>query len=294
MDVPRASHDGGFIAREVDLGASSRWWAQPDTPPPAFQNRRDILFEIEESTTSKRGGKTTVSKDVFVLFQDYSKTHINAQFDTQAVDDVKLSQQHAPPPDKLRQDQLEDAHTRFGRRIAGLVGGKEGSVVGDATPQGLVLDLLGQLPGALLPVGTRAYGALVYQNRGNATVEQYDEIRPGDIVSFRNSKFQGKHGNLHTKYSHDVGKPDHVGVVAEWDGTKKKIRAWEQGKEDEGLGGEDPGLAGSGKAKDKGKKKGGKVKVKQESFRLEDLRSGEVRVWRVMGRGWVGWDDSAA
>lgn len=272
--------DGSFIAHDVDLGQSSRWWAQPNTPPPAFQNRRDILFEIEES---KRGGSSGVSKVVYILFQDYSKTIINAQFDGKNVDDVQLQQRHEAPPGKLRQDQLEDAHSRFGARVASMVSSKEGSVVGDGSSQALVLEQLSQLRGALFPVGTRAYGALVYQNIGNATVAQYDEIRPGDIVSFRNARFQGKHGSLHTKYSQDVGKPDHVGVVAEWDGTKKKIRAWEQGKEDDGEG---------EKEKSKGKK-GGKVKVKSESFRLGDLRSGEVRVWRVMGRSWVGWDDSS-
>merc|ERR1711964_762921 len=65
------------------------------------------------------------------------------------------------------------------------------------------------------------------------------------------------------KYSMEVGKPDHVGVVAEWDGTKKKVRAWEQGRESK--------------------------KVKLESFKLDDLRSGEVKIWRVMPRSWVGW-----
>lgn len=68
---------------------------------------------------------------------------------------------------------------------------------------------------------------------------------------------------MHSKYSVEVGKTDHVGVVIEWDGTKKKVRAWEQGRESK--------------------------KVKLESFKFGDLRSGEVKVWRVMARNWVGW-----
>lgn len=113
-------------------------------------------------------------------------------------------------------------------------------------------------------MGTRAYGALVYSNMANASTQQHDVIRPGDIVSFRNSKFQGKHGAMHAKYSAEVGKPDHVAIVAEWDGTKKKLRAWEQGRENK--------------------------KVKLESYKLDDLRSGEVKVWRVVARNWVGWN----
>lgn len=66
-------------------------------------------------------------------------------------------------------------------------------------------------------------------------------------------------------------------MVADWDGTKKKIRVWEQKGKD------------GGKGKEKEVVPGG-AKVKEESYRVADLKSGEVRVWRVMGRGWVGWD----
>lgn len=283
-DIPRQSQDSGFIAQDIDLGKSTYWWAQPNLPPPALQNKRDILFEIEEDTSSSSG---MITKTVYVLYQDYSQTVISAQFDAQDPSKVKLEQRQERPPERLRQDQLEDAHTRFGRNLNALVTKAEGNVVGDGSPQSLVLDLLNQLTGALFPVGTRAYGALVYQNIGNATVQQFDEIRPGDVVSFRNAKFSGKHGSLHTKYSQEVGKPDHVAIVAEWDGTKKKVRGWEQGRDSEGEPGEES-------SKSKGKQKGGKIKVKQQSFRLDDLRSGEVRVWRVMPRNWVGWDDASA
>lgn len=69
---------------------------------------------------------------------------------------------------------------------------------------------------------------------------------------------------MHQKYNIEVGRPDHVAVVVDWDGTKKKVRAWEQGRESR--------------------------KVKMESFKLGDLRSGEVKVWRVVARAWVGWE----
>ena len=229
-----------------------------------FQNRQDVLYEVEESSSSKRGGKTTISKDVYVLFSDYSQTVVTARFDAKNADDVALEQRHEGSPARLRQDQLEEAWTRFGQQMARETEAKQNIVVGDGSPQALVLELLRSHGSALLPVGTRAYGALVYANLAIATVTQFDEIRPGDIVSFRNARFQGKHGSLHAKYSAEAGKPDHVAVVGEWDGTKKKIRAWEQGRESK--------------------------KVKSESFRLGDLRSGEVKVWRIMPRSWVGWE----
>ncbi|KAF9885679.1 hypothetical protein FE257_012661 [Aspergillus nanangensis] len=264
MDVGRPSIDQGYIAMDVDLAEGSLWWSQPNTPPPAFQNRKDILFEVEESSSSKRGGKTTVTKDVYVLFMDYSQTVITVSYDARNPSDAALEQRHESPPLQPRQDQLENAHVQIGSNIATAVNAIQNTTVEDGTPHGLVRHLVNPISDALRPVGTRTYGALVYSNLANASVQQNDEIRAGDIVSFRNARFQGHRGTMHQKYSSEVGKPDHVGIIVDWDGTKKKIRAWEQGRESK--------------------------KVKMESFKLNDLRSGECKVWRVMPRSWVGWE----
>jgi hypothetical protein len=263
MDLSRMSMDSGFVANDVDLAPKSFWWTQPKGLPPSFQGRKDILLEFVDSQQLKRG-KTVVSKELYVLFQDYSQTIITATFAAEDPADVRLEQRHEPPPARgLRQDQLEQAHEQFGRRISDAVHARKETVVGDGTPQGLIQELLKPHTTALLPVGTRGYGAVIYSNMANASTQQNDEIRPGDIITLRNTKFQGKHGPMHAKYSMEVGKPDHVGIVAEWDGTKKKVRAWEQGRESK--------------------------KVKMESFKLDDLRSGEVKIWRIMPRSWVGW-----
>jgi hypothetical protein len=262
--------ESGFVANDIDLANQSGWWLQPNGLPPQLYGRKDIFFESEESSSADphQGGKTIVTRDIYVLFQDYSQTIITVRFNPRDPADVNLEQHHKPPPRALRQDQLEQSYERFGRAIGEAAASKKDTVVGDGTPQALIYELLRPFKDALLPVGTRAYGALVYSNLANASTTQNDEIRPGDIVSIRNAKFQGKHGAMHAKYSMEVGKPDHVAVVAEWDGTKKKVRAWEQGRESK--------------------------KVKVESFKLDDLRSGEVKIWRVMPRSWIGWESSGA
>jgi len=211
-----------------------------------------------------------VSKDVYVLYLDYSQTTINATYDASEPSHVTLEQNHQRPPQTPRKDQLENAAEAYGAKIARSAQSAFGSTVGDGSAQAFLLELIRLQSSALLPVGTRAYGALVYANLANASTQQFDEIRPGDIVTFRNAKFAGHKGGLHAKYSMDVGKPEHAGVVIDWDGTKKKIRAWEQGREE----------------------KGKRAKVREESYRVGDLKSGEVRVWRVMPRSWVGWDKS--
>jgi hypothetical protein len=247
-----------FIASDIDLGQSSHWWTQPKLLPPSLQNRKDVLVDLSESQSGN-----AVEKVISVLYIDYSQTTISARFDLSNVSDVQLQQQHSPPPPRQRPDQLESAYEQFGRHIAKAAESKQNTVVGNGTPFALVDDLLKPHRTALPPVSTRSYGALVYANLANASTQSFDEIRPGDIVVFRNAKFQGKTGPMHAKYATDVGKPDHVAVVVEWDGSKKKVRVWEQGREHK--------------------------KVKPESFKMGDLRSGEVKVFRVVGRGWVGW-----
>lgn len=268
MDQNRPSGEHGMIAGDVDLGERTGWWTQAQPLPPVFQQRNgvDLLFECEESSTSKRGGKTTIVKDVYVLFIDYSQTVITVRYDSRETSDAGFEQRHEPPPPRLRQDQLEGYWQRFGAKMAEAAQAiKKDATVGDGSPNTLVRELIKAQKDALQPVGTRAYGALVYANLANASVQQFDEIRPGDVITLRNAKLQGKHGPMHQKYSQDIGMgAGHVGIVVDWDGTKKKVRAWEQGRE--------------------------KSKVRIESFRLGDLRSGEVRVWRVVGREWVGWD----
>ena len=266
----RPSGEQGQIANDINLSQDTPWWTADQPLPPALQSRNgvDLLSESEESSKSKRGGRKEITKDIYVLYIDYSQTVISVRYDSHEPSDVHLEQRHEAPPPRLRQDQLETAWQRFGTKIADAASShgnsKKDSVVGNGSPYSLPLELIRAQRDALLPVGTRTYGALVYANLANASTMQYDEIRRGDIITVRNAKFEGHHGAMKSKYKVDYG-PSHVAVVEEWDGTRRAVRAWEQGRD----------------------KKGG---VRSEKFRLGDLRSGEVRVWRIVGRNWVGWD----
>lgn len=117
-DAPRASIESGFIASDVDLAHGSMWWTQENNPPPSLQNRSDILYEFESATSQKRGGRASVSRDVYVLYQDYSQTTINATYDVSEPSHVSLEQTHERPPMPPRKDQLENASESFGMEIA--------------------------------------------------------------------------------------------------------------------------------------------------------------------------------
>lgn len=256
-------HD--YIAKDIELEESSQWWRVTRQLPPALQNKaKDLYFEVDESTRSEATGEVFIDRNYYIVFHDYSQTVITVSFNREDPSQASITQRHEPPPHQLRQDQLEEAHTQYGIKIYEGANSRLSTVVKDGEPLSLIQELFSIVPDVLPPAGSRAFGALVYANLANASVQQFDEIRPGDIITFRHARFQGHRGGLHQKYTAEVGKPEHFAVAVDWDGTKKKLRAFEQGRE--------------------------KGKVKIESFRMGDLKSGEVKIWRVMGRKWIGWD----
>ncbi|KAK9247557.1 hypothetical protein V1506DRAFT_531508 [Lipomyces tetrasporus] len=268
LDRSRLSVDamgpGTYMASDVDLAEKTGWWSAPEAVPHSILSRnRDLSFEVDERSHSRRG-RGIVTRKIYVLYYDYSQSVITVQFERENPSRVKFEQRHEPPPPPLRRDQLENVYTRFGAKIKDFAAESLGKSVGDGSAFGFVRGLIARLPDALQSAGTRAHGAVVYSNLANASVTQVDEIKAGDIISFRNGKFQGHKGGLHQKYSLEVGKPDHCAVVQEWDGTKRKVKVLEQSKE--------------------------KGKVRAESYRLGDLKSGEVIVFRVVGRDYVGWE----
>ena len=253
-----------FVAQDIDLREGEQWWRAPGTPPPALQDRiTELYFEIDEFYSSPRGGGISITKHAYVLFHDYSQTVITARYDRDDPINAALKQRHSPPPPIPRQDLLEDFQVKYGANIYIEARLREGTMVQDGDPYAFIREMFSHLPNALSPVGCRAYGALVYANLANNSVLQNDMIRAGDILTFQSAEFRGFDGGLGQKYTLEVGKPDHVAVVVDWDGTKKEVRAYEQGRESR--------------------------EVKMESFVIGDLRSGEVKVWRVVGRDWIGW-----
>jgi len=167
-----------------------------------------------------------------------------------------------PPPPQPTKSDLEGRHEQIGHQVVALAQMKVGASVGDGSALALVHDVFSKLENCLPSAGVRSHGALVFSNFGNSSTRQFDEIRPGDVVAFRNAIFQ-VHGGLRGKSTLEVGKPDHVAIIQEWNGSKRKLKVLEQRQDNK--------------------------RVSSNAYRLGDLRSGEVHVFRPMPRSWVDW-----
>lgn len=106
----------------------------------------------------------------------------------------------------------------------------------------------------LLPIAKKTFGAVVYRNN-NGEFKSFDDIRPGDILVLVNASFDGS-----SNKSVGVEKP-HVALVTSFDVEKNRIKVIEQS---DGI-------------------------IQQGKYKLNKMISGKLRVFRIVGRDYVGW-----
>ncbi|PPQ70453.1 hypothetical protein CVT25_005349 [Psilocybe cyanescens] len=133
------------------------------------------------------------------------------------------------------------------------------TLIGDGSYAGFVRDVLAAVPNAApVPSAAGEYGYTVYVQNGPAVVKRASEIMPGDVVEIHDAKLKG-HKGLQT-YHQTVGGAGEtlIGVVGEFEAKKSKIRVFHANQHV------------------------GQQTVESVSYRLEDLKSGIVKVYRVL------------
>ena len=261
-------------SRDLDLMPSSRWWRHGTDPlrlPPTVAGRPDAILYADTSSNANTG--VPIHKaDIYMLFEDYSTTTISLSFQDDDLDEThtSLTQRHNFPPAKPGAAELRQWSSSIGAAIAKLAGDaakQSHTPVGDGSARAFVSSVLSQIPDALPPVGS-SFGALILTQVGPTIMESSpDEVRPGDIVSCSQADFRGKKGlaPYHMTFAISPGAEPTTGIVVEVESKKNKLRCIVQSPTTN--------------------KKGLPDEV---SLRLDDLKSGIVKVFRVPPRqGWL-------
>lgn len=248
------------------INESSCWWIK-DNVPDCFQSKlgSDLIYEVESTKVQKRAGREVIYKDYYILFHDLSQLTIELQYET---DDpratIKVNNVLTTPPSQSRRDILEKYHAQFGGSVVDVALRLFGNKLSGGIVWTIFQQLKSQYPNLLDPVGSKSFGATIYKN-ANHSVTQLDDIKPGDILCMRNAKFTS-HKGLGGLSSKSIVVGDGPGVysavIVEFDAKKEKFRV---------LDSEGPGV------------------VKKESYKISDLKSGQIRVFRPVGRDFVGW-----
>ncbi|KAK0533534.1 assembly of actin patch protein [Tilletia horrida] len=265
-------------ARDLDLMPSSRWWRRGGLQnlPPSLAGRNDAVTRVEEQVFSSSDGSVRHVVTVHVLFQDYSQTVVDLDYVDDDADETQtdLSQRHLFPPVPPDANALIQWHQQIGAPIAAqaeqLISSKNPQIVGDGSAYALPASLIAASPvRALGPIGA-SFGAPILHQAGPTVLEQGpDEIRPGDVLVLFGTEFKGKKAALST-YHHTFGsaREPAFAVLVENESKKNRLRVAIQS-------------VASG-----GKKGGGGVE--EVSLRMDDLRAGVLKVFRVApAQGWL-------
>ncbi|KAJ3474011.1 hypothetical protein NLI96_g12698 [Meripilus lineatus] len=129
------------------------------------------------------------------------------------------------------------------------------SLVGDGSYVGFVVATLTRVPAAVQPTPPyESFGYLSYSQSGNSVQRRASDIMPGDIIELHDAKFKG-HKGLQS-YHQNVGIGERlVAVVADFEVKKSKVKVFQANQHV------------------------GQQSVETASYRLEDLKSGSVKVW---------------
>ncbi|THU90981.1 hypothetical protein K435DRAFT_675056 [Dendrothele bispora CBS 962.96] len=126
------------------------------------------------------------------------------------------------------------------------------ALIGDGTYHGFVTAALKEVPNAA-SISPESYGYLIYQQSGGAVQKRASDILPGDVLWMQDAKLKG-HKGIHS-YQQSVGVGDPlVGIVNEFEAKKFKVRIFQANQHV------------------------GQQTVESVSYRLEDLKSGLVKV----------------
>lgn len=263
--------DARQSSRDLDLMPSSRWWRHGMNPlrlPSTVVGRPDAILYVD--TSPKPGVDPSLHQAaVHVLFDDYSTTVVRLAFmdDDAEESQTSLTQAHSFPPNKPSVETLRQWSTHIGSVIAKLAvdACKQTSApIADGSARGFVQAMLASMPGALPSVGY-SFGVLILTQVGPTMMQpQLDEVRPGDCVSCSQADFRGKKGLAPYHMTFGSQSEPTIGIVTECETKKNKLRCIIQSPHN---------------------KKGLPDEV---SLRLDDLKSGIVKVFRVPPRqGWV-------
>ena len=290
-----------MAARDFDLALSTLWFTKtPPTLPPAIKaagtTTHTYSWTIEQSY--KGTMKTLI---VAIRFTDtLTTTKLRITWDTsKAGSTVEAQQKHYSAPTTPSEEDLLKASKSYGANIAVWAEESVGTRVGDGECWTLIHSALsdiadsyraaGQIP-PLVSQG-RTHGVLILSVSGsapgsNAGMLQLADVRRGDIMELNSAHFRILEGGGDAQKP--VFKPGSMVSEPIKGGGEKNIRMARHTAVVVGVKGDAVEVV-----EQNGSTIGG---VGTERYDLNDMRSGQMEFWRVVGEKYMGaleavWED---
>ncbi|PBP28682.1 GMP synthase [Diplocarpon rosae] len=266
---PPPSFSSHSPARDLDLDLKSEWFVQGKFPPKTIKAQ----IYCTSSGWSSSGNRKTHYLIVHVRFPDLSSSKIRLTWDgSNPGYTVKAEQRHFPAPRILSRGELEDYRERYSESVATWCESKLGQQVGNGECWTLADEALkaiaqtctsrGQEP--CMPSQSLLHGHILY-TYCPAKSAQPDPpggilaagVARGDIIQILKARFESANGSWAT-----AGDPDHTAVVT--------------------------GVESNGVLRVVQQNVGNVKKVMTGTHDMSEMTTGEVKIFRVVGLGWLG------
>lgn len=243
----------------IDFDPRDLWWLERTIPTNLFSPKVKYLMEVDDNLIKKRLNQNFAVRDYYFLFEDYSQLHLALTFDAANPEETVRATQTFVPLEN--ESELLDA---LSEKYRSFIFQKAQSLI-----HSQVIDVVGSILAHLdqdiiMPIASRTYGIPMFSYKAGQPVEpnSLKNIKAGDILVIRKAKFEN-HNKLGMKDTIAIGADSvpYAGVVTDFDFVKNKFRVIE--------------------CRD--------GKVVQASYKLAHMKNGKLKVFRVVGRGYVGW-----
>lgn len=248
----------------ANINENTSWWLKEELPDVlAGKIGVDLAYEVDSHVIKKRGGRTINYRDYYVLFYDLSQLIFELEYETEDPrSTVKCVNYYTKAPPIIRKDLLDRYHRELGTKVLTIASSMVGSKLSEPLTSVVFGTIKAKDPKALQPIGHKSFGVTIYRNTNNSNIARIDDVRPGDVLCVRNGKFSSKGLGIGSNKI-TLGEEDtYSAIVAEYDAKKDKFKVLE--------------LDSSGH-------------VKKESYKMSEMKSGRIRVFRVVSRAYIGW-----
>lgn len=228
---------------------ASEYWWTTESLPPQL-TKTETYFEVESTDIHKRGGQLIKYLIYYVLDAHLTCITMELAYNTNEPERL-LFFHETKEKSKADRKKLIEEYTKYGPLAYNTaVKSLNKSYNGE-----YINFIFSNLPKDVLqPIASKTFGAVVYRNN-NGEAKSFDDIRPGDILVLVDAVFEG-----HRAKEVGFGKP-HVSLVTSYDSEKSRFKVIEQV---DGL-------------------------IQQGRYKLKNMKSGKLRVFRIVGRDYVNW-----